>query len=106
MRLTQSIKIEVKKGEEKGIITLRQPTNQELNDFFSERFARSDKGELKNNVVDVRAEFFDDLFMEAEGLEDEDGKPIDRDTMDRIPAAWKSVIVNKEFEDFSVSRKN
>lgn len=81
-------------------ITLREPSNEELNDYQSKKFDVPDKAtpaETMLHVQRAQAAFFDLLIENVEDLEDEHG-PVTAKRADAIPAAWKSEIVFRRFD--------
>lgn len=101
MKLGKEIRINLEVGGENFTSVFRRPTNQELNEFFNERFG-SDK---KSDAVQARAAFYDKLLTGIEGLE-ADGGPVTPEQKDLIPEVWKSLIVFEAFENVKVSEKN
>lgn len=101
MKLTKEIRINLGVGGENFTSVFRRPTNQELNEFFNERFGSDKKGD----AVQARAAFYDKLLTGIEDLE-ADGAPVTPERKDLIPEAWKGLIVFEAFENVKVSEKN
>ena len=94
MKFSAEVKINV--GED-GIITLREPTNAEWNNFAGRRYPISKKGKIIDNSMEARTELFDVLVLKIENIEDTRG-PITIETKERIPARIKSAVIFHAFE--------
>jgi hypothetical protein len=82
-------------------VLLREPTNEELNNYEARKFDTPDKAtpaDAMLHVKKVRGEFFDLLVTGFEDLEDADGKPITVDRKDDFPLNLKSEIVFRRFD--------
>lgn len=96
MKISKTKRFEIK-GTDAAFV-LRNPTDQEYNDYYAERFE-------KNNIVRARAALFDELLVEVENLEDDDGV-IGIEQKDRIPAKLKAEAVFIAFDRDEVDLKN
>lgn len=104
-KLTKEIKASLKLDDGEAVLTLRQPTNQELNEFMAERYSYSGK-KMRDNSYTARAEFFDLLLTKVENLEDSEGVPITAERKELIPAHWKSNVIILQFETTDIVIKN
>jgi len=93
MKLEQGI--EVKVGDD-GLIVLREPTDQEWNEFEKARY-QVRRNKFKDNASRARIDFFDKLVIRIEKIEDDQG-PITLETKERIPNRKKAQIVFQAFE--------
>ena len=94
MKLSAEIKINI--GED-GIVTLREPTNAEWNNFTAKRYPFGRRGRMIDNSTEARVELFDKLILKIENLEDAQGL-ITIETKERMPARIKSSIIFNAFE--------
>lgn len=101
MKIYQTKKFQIRDA----IITLRNPTNEEFNNYYNKRFEGFGYGKNKDNSFCARVEFFDLLLLNIENLEDESG-PIAADQKDKIPAKWKNEIIYKAFDESETIEKN
>lgn len=104
-RLRKEIKVTVKLNDEDVVLVLREPSNQELNEFLAKRYEIK-RNKLKDNCLSARVELFDLLLTGVQNLEDADGVPITSDRKDMIPATWKNDIIFKHCEDNEIDIKN
>ncbi len=104
-RIASQITSVIKVGDEEVIVTLRKPTNKELNEFLAARYEVGRKNRMKDNSHVARVELFDKLVVKIENLEDESG-PVDAGRKEAFPANWKNDIVFKSFEDNEIEVKN
>ena len=95
-KLTNELEATVKLGGEDVNIYLRNPSNEEMNDFLSKRYdvsANKKGGKVKDNSLLARANFFDNLVSKIENLEDAEGKAITAERKELIPSKWKNDII-------------
>lgn len=103
MKLQSKITVTVNVGNEKVIIVLRRPTNQEVNEFQAKRFDIK-KEDIKGRL-ELLEDYFDSLLVSVENLEDETGI-VTVDRKDAIPANWKQDIIAKIELDAQIDIKN
>jgi hypothetical protein len=106
MRLGTERRIAITVNDEQVHFTLRQATNQEINQFLSARFSTK-RGKFGDSSTPARCNFFDKLLTKVENLEDPSGDPVTAETKDKIPANWKASIIlslyeNEEVEEVDV----
>lgn len=99
-KLRKSNKATVHLEDGDVILHYRNPTNEELAEFISERI------EPGADIVKVRGAFFDRLLTGVDNYEDEEDKPIEVDRKELIPITWKAAIVFREFEGVEIDLKN
>lgn len=83
-----------------AFLTLREPTNEELNSYQADKYDVPDKATAKDamqHAKNVQAAFFDLLLTKVEDLEDSEG-PVTLDRKDAIPQAWKSEIIFRRYD--------
>ena len=99
MKLSNTITIKLKAGDETITFDLRRPTNQELNDFQAKRIEVDPQGrKLKDNSNEAREELFDKILLSVENLEDDIGI-ITVARKDAIPSLWKQDIIYTKIEN-------
>ncbi len=94
-----SNEIEVRVGDD-GLITLREPTNKEWNDFTASRYPTKGR-KTKDKSTPARADLFDKVVTKIEKIEDDTG-PITVETKERLPNRIKSSAIFQAFEDEDV----
>jgi len=99
------LKATVTVGDEEVEFTLREPTNEEQNNFLGKRYELK-RNKMKDKSLDARVEFFDLLLTGVNNLEDAEGKAITPKRKDLIPNRWKDKVVFRLFEDDDIEIKN
>ena len=104
MKFCEQITVQV--GDD-GVITLREPTAKEINEFQSRAYPvrNARKGKISTNASDHRVKFFDEIFIGVENCENEQG-PIPADGKDRIPERYKNEIILHYVEKVDIDIKN
>lgn len=79
----------------------RQPTNEELNNYFAKGLELQAQAKDKRaNLVPLRVQMFDSLLVRVENLEDQHGNSLDHEgAKAAILEAHKSVIVVRLIEE-------
>ena len=99
MKLTNTITVKLKAGDETITFELRRPTNQELNEFQAKRIEVDSQGrKLKDNSNEAREGLFDKILLSVENIEDDIGA-ITLDRKDAIPSLWKQDIIYTKIEN-------
>lgn len=102
-RLKSEFEVEVPLGGEIVSFTLRNPSNEELNNFLE---ARWNTATGEDNAYKARCEFFDKILVNVKNLEDPAGHAITHERPDAIPSQWKAFSIVKLFEKDTVNIKN
>lgn len=105
MQLQNEIRKSIGPDGDKATFTLRQPTNEELNEFLAARYQTSRHGRMRDNSIAARVAFFDTLLVGVENLTDCLGNPVTPETKQLIPTIWKTAIVFSEFENVEIDEE-
>jgi len=92
------VKLTLSTGD--AYVTLREPTNEELNDYQAKKFDIPDKASPSDAMLHVKkaqGEFFDKLVTGFEDLENNEG-PITLERKDVFPLHLKAEIVFRRFD--------
>ncbi len=87
-------------GDGESYATLREPTNEELNEYQVTKLDGPEKAtdcERSMHYKTCQGKFFDLLVIGVVGLEDEKG-PVTLDRLDVIPLSWKSEVVFRRWD--------
>jgi hypothetical protein len=82
-------------------VTLREPTNEEMNEYQASKFNGPDKAtpaEAMMHLKRVMGEFFDKLVTGFEDLEDSEGQPVTVERKDEFPLHLKAEIIFQRFD--------
>lgn len=104
-KLYKSFRVEITEAQEEPFVfVLRAPTDEERNNFEIERYNM--KADDKKSIMQIRVRLFDLLLEGVEGLDGDDGKPIDLDRKSEIPQVYKSTTIYLKFEAGTINIKN
>jgi hypothetical protein len=102
MKFVEEIEIQV--GED-GIVKLRQPTNEEWNQFCNERYEVGRHNKLKDKGFQARVKLFDKLVTSIDNCEDSQGE-ITVESKDRFPSRLKAELIFNALEQNEIDVKN
>lgn len=95
-------------GAGESYATLREPTNEELNEYQMAKFdvpERATDLERSMHFKNCQGKFFDLLVTAVVGLEDEAGA-VTLDRLSVIPLSWKSEVVFRRWDRVPVEVEN
>jgi len=99
-KLVSKHRVKVNIGEgDPAVFVLRQPTNEEINKFNSEKSAfKLNKKSFMSHAEELRCKFFDKLLIEVGDLVDEGDVPITVERKELIPSNAKTATILELFE--------
>jgi hypothetical protein len=106
-KLTAEIRVPIRHEGEIVPITIRRPSNEEMNVYLGRKteYTQGKDKKLRTCEPEARHELFDKLVVKVENLEDEAGQ-VTAETLDRIPANWKNLIIEHYVDTVLIDLKN
>lgn len=109
MRLEENLRFTIQMGQQDNpVLSLRQPTAQQIKNFLQQRFVR--KGNrVEDNSIEAREKFINALLDKVGNVEVKgaDGNYVDLMTLpdwkERVPLNWKTSVALKFEEAETVS---
>lgn len=91
-----------------GVVGLREPTNEEWNNFSAELVSFKRHGKVRDESVEARGLLFDRIVTRLDNFIDPSGAPITLETKERFPLRIKSDIIFNTFQqsEIVVDEKN